>query len=132
MKNAIRSAALAALVPLLAACPENPFEDVVCTMEARPALHVVAHDARTGTPLNGGYTVVARTGSLVDSVTVPENAPHWDPAWGASLAHEQAGRYEVTVRRAGYAEWKRSGIEVERDECHVRTVRVDAQLQPAS
>ncbi|HEV2145926.1 MAG TPA: hypothetical protein VGR37_00770 [Longimicrobiaceae bacterium] len=130
MKNPTRFAALAALVPLLAACPRNPFEDTVCTMEARPALHVLVSDARTGAPATG-YTVVARAGSFADSATVPEAPAHWDPASGVSLAHEHAGRYEVTVRKAGYAEWRKSGVEVTRDECHVRTVRLEARLQPA-
>lgn len=130
MKDTIRLAALAGVVPLLAACPGNPFAGKECTTEAVPALQVVVSDARTGAPVSGGYTVVARAGTFVDSVTVPENGGWWDPTQGVSLAREHAGRYEVTVRKAGYAGWRRTGVVVTRDECHVRTVRLDAWLEP--
>lgn len=129
MKNRIRSAALAVLTPLLTACLDNPF-GVTCTTEAVPALHVVVSDARTGAFVSGGYTVVARAGAFADSVSVPEDGGWWDPARGVSLAHERAGRYEVAVRKAGYAEWGRNGVRVTRDECHVRTVRLEARLEP--
>lgn len=132
MTRTIRFAALAALVPLLAACPQNPFEDTVCTMEARPALRVVAIDARSGAPFEGGFTVVARAGAHVDSVTIPESPQWWDPAWGVTLAPERAGRYDVSVRKDGFAEWRKNGVEVTRDECHVRTVKLEARLEPAS
>ncbi|HEX2188651.1 MAG TPA: hypothetical protein VHG51_07110 [Longimicrobiaceae bacterium] len=130
MTTPVRLAALASLAPLLAACV-NPFASTSCTTEARPALNVVAFDARSGAPFDGGYTVVARSDGFVETAIVPTYGEGWDPQWGALLAHERAGRYEVTVSKPGYALWRRTGVEVGRGECHVRTVKLEARLEPA-
>jgi len=45
--------------------------------------------------------------------------------------YEREGTDTITVRRAGYATWTRTGVTVTRDECHVRPVTVTARLQPA-
>ncbi|MEO5580406.1 MAG: PEGA domain-containing protein [Gemmatimonadaceae bacterium] len=46
-----------------------------------------------------------------------------------SLAYERAGTYTVTVTKPGYREWRRTGVQVGRDECHVITVPLTARLQ---
>ncbi|HEX2095208.1 MAG TPA: carboxypeptidase-like regulatory domain-containing protein [Longimicrobiaceae bacterium] len=117
--------AVLALAPFLAACPGNPLDGTVCTADLRPAILVEVRDARTGASALTGATVVARNGSAYDSVTVR------DPQVSSvGLAHELPGTYEVVVRRDGYREWKRSGVRVEKDECHVITARVEAVLEP--
>ncbi len=122
---AVKRLAVAALVPLLAACAGRQ-GDVVCTLEARSAVTVELHDARTGAALTGPATVVARAGSYADTASIPEDMS------STGLAYERAGLYEVTVRKSGYRDWTRQDVAVTRDECHVRTVQLRADLEPAA
>jgi hypothetical protein len=36
--------------------------------------------------------------------------------------------YTVVVMKSGYQTWKRDGVRVDHDECHVLTVTLDANL----
>ncbi len=115
----------AALLPLLAGCG-NPLIGRECTTDVRPAVSVQIRDARTGSLLTGPATAVARDGAFVDSSDIRTGESE------ARLALERPGVYEVTVRRAGYREWTRTGVRARDGECHVRTVRLVAELEPAS
>lgn len=126
MKNRFVRLAVVALVPLLAACPRNPLEDTVCTMEARPAVTVELRDARTGAALTGPATVIVRDGAFADTTEISADFS------SMGVAHERAGVYVVTVKKAGYRDWTRADVAVERDECHVRTALVRAELAPAT
>ena len=97
MKNSFVRLALVALFPLLAACPQNPLEDTVCTLEARSAV----------------------------TVEIPAEFT------SMGVAHERAGVYVVTLRKAGYRDWTRADVSVKRDECHVQTAVLRADLVPA-
>jgi hypothetical protein len=70
-------------------------------------------------------TVIVRDGIYSDTAQarVRRNAPT------VSAAYERAGTYIVQVRHAGYREWERRNVHVTRDECHVRTVRLRAELR---
>ncbi|HEV2145927.1 MAG TPA: hypothetical protein VGR37_00775 [Longimicrobiaceae bacterium] len=113
-----------AAMPLLAACTGNPFGGVVCTDDARPGVIVQLRQAPDGSELSGPATVIVRDGTYADTAHVPAGMS------SAGLAHERAGVYEVVVRKFGYTDWKRAGVAVEDGECHVRTVRLRADLQP--
>lgn len=116
---------LMASVFLAAACggrgeTEDPDQsDVVCTMEARPALTVTALDAQTGTRVRGA-TVRATTGDF------SENLAEFDGQY--SGAHEREGTYTIVISHPDYQQWQRAGIVVGRDECHVITEQVEARL----
>lgn len=47
--------------------------------------------------------------------------------WGAP---ERPGTYDVEITADGYRTWNRQGVEVkmDRDGCHVETVRLDARM----
>ena len=115
----------AALLPLLAACG-NPLMGRECTTDVKPAVSVRIQDARSGAALTGPATAVARDGAFADTAEV-------DPgdSW-ARLAQERAGVYDVTVRKAGYREWTRTGVRARDGECHVRTAELVAELAPAA
>lgn len=122
-------ALLAASVPLLTACPETPFEGQACTTDVRPAVEVSLVDARTGAGLNAnGATLIVRDGAFVDSVRV--DFPFPTQVVGG-VAWERPGRYDVTLRKPGYREWQARGVRVGKDECHVKTARLEARLEPA-
>ena len=114
-----------ALLPLLAACA-NPLTGRECTTDVHPAVSVQIHDARSAAVLAGPATAVARDGAFADTAEV-EPGDSW-----ARLALERPGTYEVTVRRAGYREWTRTGVRAEDGECHVRTATLRAELEPAT
>jgi hypothetical protein len=46
-------------------------------------------------------------------------------------AHERAGIYSVQLEAVGYEPWDTAGVRVTEDECHVRTARFTAALEPA-
>jgi hypothetical protein len=114
-----------ALLPLLAACG-NPLFGVDCTTDVKPAVSVEIWDARSGAVLTGPATTVARDGAFADSSEIHTGESE------ARLALERPGVYEVTVRKAGYREWTRTGVRARDGECHVRTARLRAELEPAS
>ena len=124
-KNLVRLAVVA-VVPLLAACPQNPLEDTVCTMEARAAVVVELRDARTGAALTGPATMTVRDGAFVETAEIPAEFS------SMGVAHERAGVYVVTVRKGGYRDWTRADVAVKSDECHVQTAIVRADLVPAT
>ena len=126
MKKTLVRLALVGLAPLLAACPQNPLEDTVCTMEARTAVQVEMRDARTGAALNGPATLTVRDGAFVETVEIPAEFS------SMGIAHERAGVYVVTVRKAGYRDWTRADVSVKRDQCHVQTATLRAELEPAT
>lgn len=120
-----RVALASALLPLLGACTDL-LAGRECTTDVHPAVSVQIRDARTGSLLTGPATAVARDGAFADSSEVRTGESE------ARLALERPGVYEVTVRKAGYREWTRTGVRARDGECHVRTAQLRAELEPAS
>jgi hypothetical protein len=120
-------------VPVLAVCAAGCRAvfgggDDVCLTYAAPAITVEILDSASRTPVVGaGTLVIAREGAYADSVRTGPGDPATTPR--PALAHERAGTYEVTVERDGFRPWRRAGVRVTRDECHVRTVALIALLQ---
>lgn len=124
MTFAMRFAFIFATATLTGAC--NPFIGA-CTQELRPGLVVEVRDAGTGAPAADGARLIARDGDYVETVEGP-------PVPGMTFlqaAGERAGKYTVTIQKAGYQDWTRSNIWVRDDGCHVSTARLEARLQPA-
>ncbi|MEW5929824.1 MAG: carboxypeptidase-like regulatory domain-containing protein [Gemmatimonadota bacterium] len=118
-------AAAAVLLPLAAGCT-TPFAGRDCTTDVRPAVSVQLRDARSGAALTGPATATARDGTYLDTQEI--GALDSD----LRLAQERPGVYEVAVRKQGYREWTRAGVRVRDGECHVRTVKLVAELEPAA
>lgn len=109
------------------ACSVESPSGKICTAQFVYGLNVSVRDSATGADLSSGSTVVVRDGNFVDSLTTPYPG---SPYGIFSSAGERAGTYSVTVRRAGYRTWTRTGVAVTADECHVRPMSVIALLQP--
>ena len=105
---------------LLAGCGDDE-DHIVCTLIAVPGLEITIVDSVTSAPVIDAF-VLARDGAFVDTLMV------WDNT--AQGAWERTGVYEVTVEKEGYLMWKKSGVLVEGDVCHVHTVKATALLQP--
>lgn len=104
--------------------------DEACTSELRFGLRVTVQDSLTGAPAASGAQLIARDGSYADTVSFPPNRPDLD-ALPLASAPERPGTYTVTVRKAGFLDWVRTGVRVTADECHVRPVDLTARLRPA-
>lgn len=92
---------------------------VACTDILVPGIAVDVRDSQSNAQITDGLRVIARDGAFADTA---ENGH-------LAVAFERAGTYTVTVEKDGYQTWLRSGVRVSRDECHVRTVALTAQLQ---
>jgi hypothetical protein len=121
---------LGAVALLLVGCgqPFDPFGpgSHVCTAIAIPGVAVDVRDSVTNAHVGRGARIVATSGRFADTLRVPADSDY-EGAYG--LATERPGVYTVTVEREGYRPWSRTGIRVDADECHVRTVSVVARLQ---
>lgn len=113
--------ALALVGLALAACSKKPAdEQVMCTMEARPALAVVVVDSVSGAGLAATTVAIAREGTFADTLRGADSV--------VSGVFERAGTYRVELSSPGYRNWTREGISVGRDQCHVQTVQLRAPL----
>jgi len=102
-----------------------------CSSSVEPAVVVEIRDARTGASLAASATGVVRDNSYVDSLRPHEGrgtAPF--ALTSRAAADERPGTYSVQVYSPGYRMWAREGVRVTRDECHVRTQRLTAGLEP--
>lgn len=121
---AVTGAALA----LMACSGTQPGQSVVCTMEARSSFAVTVVDSVSGVNLAPSAVVrvapLARPDSIVDLVAT-------SGVYSGGL-YERAGRFELSVSRAGYLPWRMADVQVDQDECHVITRTLTARLRPAA
>lgn len=122
--------AVSTAVLALSAC-EQISEPVPCPAYIPPSVLVTVRDSVTSANLTAGSTLVLRDAAgVADSVSVPAPPPPATiEAYG--LGQGGTGTFSLTVRRAGYREWAKSGIKVKEGQCGAETVNVEARLQPA-
>ncbi|MCC7002932.1 MAG: carboxypeptidase regulatory-like domain-containing protein [Gemmatimonadaceae bacterium] len=126
--RSLASVGLLTTLSLAAGCIDPPV--TFCNFVGYPAISVSVRDAATGAPIAAGSTLVLVDGSFVDSVTVPEDALDQN-SMPLVTPHsiERPGRYQVTVRRAGYQDWRRSDVLVREGDCNVFTLNLTARLK---
>ena len=130
MSRCLAPLAAPLLTAWIAACDVGG--PVACTGSVEPAVVVEIRDARTGVPLAERAAGAVREGAFVDSLT-PYAFLGSDPSsmYSRRAANERPGRYEVEVQLAGYLPWAAGDVRVADGQCHVRTVTLQARLQPA-
>jgi hypothetical protein len=99
-----------------------------CDLVLKYGIGVTIVDDATGTPFEGGVTVVATEGSYIETVTPPVFAG--EPRT-AALAPERPGTYRVEVQAPGYVTTIVPSVRVTKDDCHVRPVQVTVRLEKA-
>ncbi len=100
-----------------------------CTASIEPAVTVTVFDARTGLPAAEGATATLTDGAFTETMQ-PSTFDGNGTLTGLQGASERAGTYTVRVTKPGYTAFERSGVAVTRNECHVNTVRLRADLVP--
>ena len=120
----LRSALIGALPFLFFGCGSvyDP-GGYACTTQFVYGIRATAKNAQTGADITSGSYIKITEGSYTDSV----------PSQGSLLltAGERAGTYTVTIGRAGYSAFTASNVKVDKDQCHVIPVVLEALLQPA-
>jgi len=113
---------LLGILLICAACTSNDL--VICTAQFVPGIVVEVQDSVSGASRVQGAQGAVHDGPFLDSLR-----PHSPTSLQA--AGERPGTYNVTLSHAGYADWVRTGVQVERGVCHVQTVTLQALLQPS-
>ena len=98
-----------------------------CDAVSKPGIVLTIVDGATGNPIEEA-TVIATEGSYSETVNLPSSPP---APGHAVLAFERPGTYRVEVQAPGYLPWIMSSVRVTRDDCHVETVVLTAQLTRA-
>jgi hypothetical protein len=106
-------------------CKDDPVEPVVCTTEYVYGLEIVLIDSETGGPTGLGTIAVITDGDYEERALCEDRGPL---GVAAVAAGERAGNYDITVDAEGYEAWTRGNVRVTADECHVKTVRITAEL----
>ncbi len=120
----MRRVFLMGLAFIAAGC-EGP---LTCVSVPAAAVTVLVKDSASGVPAASGARLVVRDGSYVDSTSYPAGHPEID-AIALGAGWNRPGIYEITVRKAGYWDWVRSGVKVTEGRCNVDTARLTARLQ---
>lgn len=102
---------------------------VMCTTEARVGLQISVRDAVTGLPAANNVIAIARDNSFVDTLRA---FPFGNPDSALTLygLYERPGVYAVILKKSGYQDWIRTDVVLNKDQCHVITVQLEARLQP--
>jgi hypothetical protein len=108
-----------------ASCDSNPYVPPVCTDEYVWGLEIRLVDKDTGGPAGLGASVVIRDGDYVEN-RIGEDFGALGVATFA--AGERAGFYEITINAVGFKEWRRDRVLVSRNQCHVITEKILAEL----
>ena len=88
-------------------------------------IRITIVDAATGSPFAGAVTIIATEGSYTETINPPAGAGF------AGLAHERPGIYRVEVQAPGYVTWVATDVRVNRNDCHVETDLLTAELEPS-
>jgi len=123
--SSVSRAGAASLLLMLGGC-ETQIEQRFCTAIAVDALTVVVKDVATGNRICDA-TVLVRDGDFT-----AELRPFAGPECAYSGPTERAGRYDVSVTRAGYQAASLLGVTVTADECHVMPIQLGFALDPVA
>ena len=117
--------AVGLIVALFAGCSDDSTGPIVCTEEFVYGISIAVRDGATGEAAAVGAEGTITEGDYVETLGVFGD----DTLFGAG---ERAGTYDVRITKDGYEDWTAARVTVTADECHVRTVFLQANLVPSS
>ncbi len=104
------------------------FESAIfCTDSIEPALVIQVRDASSKASIADGATGYVRDGEYVDTLQVYGFGSD-GTLYSFRAADERPGIYEVVVQRSGFKAWHKTHVAVSTGRCHVKTVRIVADL----
>jgi hypothetical protein len=104
----------------------------ICTLSIEPGVEVEVRDQTTDQFLSATPRGVVREGTYQDSLIVSGFTTDVPPRIMTLIAAgERAGTYTMHLEADGYQPWDTAGIRVRDGDCHVRTARFTAALNPA-
>ncbi len=125
---------LAGLCVVSAALGCSSFLDrgpLLCTDNMAPGIIVEIRDGTDGHAIADLASGTVTDGAFSDSLARAEGtSPLLADLFSRQAASERAGTYRVHVDRPDYRSWDTAGVVVTADACHVRTVRLRANLTP--
>jgi hypothetical protein len=112
---------------LVAAC-----KGVDCPAIIAPAILVTVRDSVTSLPAAHGARGAVRDGAYVDSLRLAgwDGPPSIDTELLLGAAIDRPGTYSVTIEKAGYQTWQRTGVAVGSSACGTDQVPLLARLVP--
>jgi hypothetical protein len=122
---------------LLLGCPASTDsagdqgDTLICSTDIRPGIDIEVRDSRTGAPAACGATAEIREDDYVEALDAASRCVGMPDTTALFGAWERAGTYKVTVHKAGYLEWAKDDVMVVAGKCHVETVTLQANLEPA-
>ena len=123
-----RASTILLMASLVVGCKEGVTPARICTTEARAGIQVEVRDAASGMPAADSVTAYAQDGLFVDTLrTFPVVPPQG--ALTLTGVYERPGVYAVVIMKPGYRDWIHANVVVNKDECHVITVHLDARLE---
>lgn len=99
----------------------------VCTLEMRYSVFSEARDSVTGGQLGAPPTGTVTDGRYRETMRAYLGR---DGVYKLTAGEERRGTYDVEIRAEGYRTWRRTGVEVKHDGCHVVTAELDARMVP--
>jgi hypothetical protein len=93
----------------LAGCGDDSTGPILCTEEFRLGISIQVRDGATG-----AGAAVGAEGTITEQDYVE--------------VLQRAGTYDIRITKPGFNEWTASQVTVTADECHVRTVGLEANL----
>ena len=108
---------------VLVGCSDDATGPILCTEEFVFGVSIEVRDGATGGGAAVGAEGTITEGDFVETLQVFGD----DTMLGAG---ERAGTYGVLITKSGYVDWAASRVTVTADECHVRTVHLQANLIP--
>lgn len=109
-------------------------DEVICLDVSPNAIDVVVRDSQTLELLADYASGYITDGSYVEDLEVKtfiynESEGRYE---GFSLSNtaSREGTYDVFISVEGYTDWETTGVVVNRSECNVETVRVEAFMEP--
>ncbi|MEK7248939.1 MAG: hypothetical protein AAB209_00810 [Bacteroidota bacterium] len=126
-----RNTVLSALcfVAVVYGCKDDALRGRICTTEARTGIQIAVRDAATGAPAAYGVLAIAQDISFTDTLRALPYGTDPQSALTMVGVYERPGVYTVILMKPGYRDWMRTNIVVNKDECHVITVQLDARLE---
>ena len=105
-----------------------PEASPICTTTEVPAIELLVRDSTARRLPPSDVMAVVRDGAYVDTLATSRMLRPDSLVLRLRGAAERPGTYTITVSHPEYGEWRRTGIQVRANECHVVTRRFTVPL----